>query len=330
MGKVPAPAIAGFNCPACGGYSPDKLLGRECTFRNQEFHLSACQGCNAWVWLPLQADTSFYEEAELPNYERRHRGEVFLRRRHELCLDQLRGMAPTTVLDVGCGEGGFLEKVQELGHGVVGVDIDAKSVEIARQRLGDSCVHLGSAEALFDQGVLRERSFGAATMCEVIEHVTSASAGLRAAACLLKPGGVLLGSVPNRHRLAADWMRQIDDADFPPHHYVWFDDVSMTRALERTGWIDISVAKFHQESRQKSAAYAMAIVRAGVRVKLDRPHERRPSGAHALRPGAESSRRQALCRARDILGLPLGLAFRTLGQPSGLFLRAVRPSRSSV
>ena len=45
------------------------------------------------------------------------------------------------LLDVGCGNGLFLEKMRNLGWEVVGVETDEKAVEVARKRFGLDIYH---------------------------------------------------------------------------------------------------------------------------------------------------------------------------------------------
>ena len=62
------------------------------------------------------------------------------------------GMA---VLDVGCGTGSHLEKYQEAGCTVYGIDMSPAMLQVAQQKLGDAAkLHLGDASAMpYEDGV---------------------------------------------------------------------------------------------------------------------------------------------------------------------------------
>ncbi len=46
-----------------------------------------------------------------------------------------RGGGSQSLLDVGCGNGRFLARAQSAGWNVMGIDIDAKAVEVARKKV---------------------------------------------------------------------------------------------------------------------------------------------------------------------------------------------------
>jgi SAM-dependent methyltransferase len=68
------------------------------------------------------------------------------------------------ILDIGCGAGRVMAYLQALGHDVVGIDIDAKLVELCRKR-GLTRVSVSSYEQLTDVGtfetlLLMDRNIG--------------------------------------------------------------------------------------------------------------------------------------------------------------------------
>jgi SAM-dependent methyltransferase len=81
-----------------------------------------------------------------------------------------RSVEPSTILEVGCGEGYMLEEMSRAGVGrdLLGVDISAPAVEDARARLGDRArVERRDARELAADG----RSFDLVMMLEVLEHI---------------------------------------------------------------------------------------------------------------------------------------------------------------
>jgi SAM-dependent methyltransferase len=95
------------------------------------------------------------------------------------------------ILDAGCGTGLNLRYLPE---GSVGIDINPRNVALCKQRLPDHVVIEGDVEHLpFADG-----SFGTVLCTEVIEHIPDPAAALAEYRRVLKPGGVLIGSVPAR------------------------------------------------------------------------------------------------------------------------------------
>lgn len=134
------------------------------------------------------------------------------------------------LLDVGCGNGGFLALAKQGGWQVEGVDFDADAVKTARAR-GLNVRH-GGIEILVDC----EASFDVITICHVIEHVYDPVGTLRQLHALLKPGGMLWLETPNlaslgSRRFGSDW-RGLE----PPRHLVLFNPSSLRQALATAGF----------------------------------------------------------------------------------------------
>lgn len=100
-------------------------------------------------------------------------------------------MSGAPILDAGCGTG---LNLRHLPPGSTGIDINPRNVELVQRRLPNHRVVQGDVEAMpFADG-----SFGTVLCTEVIEHIPDPSAALREFARVLRPGGVLIGSVPAR------------------------------------------------------------------------------------------------------------------------------------
>lgn len=100
------------------------------------------------------------------------------------------------VLDIGCRDGMLTATYCE-GNEVLGVDIDTKALETAKKNLGIETMHFD----LSGDWPLEANSFDVVVAGEVIEHVYFPNKVLDKAARVLKPEGVLLGTVPNAFTL---------------------------------------------------------------------------------------------------------------------------------
>ncbi len=104
----------------------------------------------------------------------------------------LDGIAPGRSLEVGCGDGRLLAKMQDRGWVVEGQDVDAQAVEQAR-RISGAQVYLGSLSDL----ALPAETYDVIVMNHVLEHVYDPTALVGDCRRLLKPGGLLVATTPN-------------------------------------------------------------------------------------------------------------------------------------
>ena len=155
------------------------------------------------------------------------------RRAYHRLLRQIVGWLkhpPSSVLDVGCGDGVLLECAHELGIQATGLEVSPQLVELVRKRLG--------AGAITDQPLseLPPESYEVVALINVIEHVRRPSEILRSVYRVLRPGGVIVIHTPNfgglPARLAGARWHQIE----PYAHFYYFDAHTLTQLLNKSGF----------------------------------------------------------------------------------------------
>ncbi|MCS6284995.1 MAG: class I SAM-dependent methyltransferase [Nitrospira sp.] len=148
--------------------------------------------------------------------------------RDELCPPFIDG---GTLLDVGCGAGGYLSAMQALGWKVLGVDLSPQAARIAHESYGVQ-VKVGTLETA---GV-PDRSMTMVTMVHAIEHVPDPISQLRQCHRVLQTGGRLVLTTPNysglMSRLFADHWMALD----PPRHLWLFTPDTLRACVERSGF----------------------------------------------------------------------------------------------
>jgi 2-polyprenyl-3-methyl-5-hydroxy-6-metoxy-1,4-benzoquinol methylase len=101
------------------------------------------------------------------------------------------------LLDVGCGEGTFLELAGKRGWDVQGTELSRFAADYASRAVGREIFCGELAEARF-----RDGEFDAVTLWHVLEHVTDPRLCLSEVRRILKPSGILIVAVPNVNDLA--------------------------------------------------------------------------------------------------------------------------------
>ncbi|HET9032269.1 MAG TPA: bifunctional 2-polyprenyl-6-hydroxyphenol methylase/3-demethylubiquinol 3-O-methyltransferase UbiG [Dokdonella sp.] len=103
------------------------------------------------------------------------------------------------VLDVGCGGGLLSEALARAGANVIGIDLAAAVLDVARLHLLESGLEVDYREVSVESLVGEMAGqFDVITCLEMLEHVPDPSSVIRACADLLKPGGRLFLSTLNR------------------------------------------------------------------------------------------------------------------------------------
>jgi 2-polyprenyl-3-methyl-5-hydroxy-6-metoxy-1,4-benzoquinol methylase len=135
------------------------------------------------------------------------------------------------LLDIGCGNGALLARLQNLGWQVEGIDVDAAAV--AQARLKGVSVRCGILE---DQHY-PENHFDVINLNHVIEHLHDPLSILRECHRILNPRGVLSIVTPNinslGHKKFHKWWRGLE----PPRHLYVFCPSSLQTMVCRAGFI---------------------------------------------------------------------------------------------
>lgn len=169
--------------------------------------LHECGSCGFRFFDPaLAGGGGFYEDLEKAGYYVTHRPEF------DFALQLGRQVKARTILDVGGGEGAFLDLAKAAGLQTLGVELNATAADICARK-GHKVIRKGlEAIAPADLG----GGVDMLTLFQVIEHVPDPLSFLHAAKRLVRSGGLLVVSVPNDHGLHR--FMPFDPANLPPHH----------------------------------------------------------------------------------------------------------------
>jgi 2-polyprenyl-3-methyl-5-hydroxy-6-metoxy-1,4-benzoquinol methylase len=139
------------------------------------------------------------------------------------------------LLEVGCGSGGMLKGLADLGWEVAGVDFDPVAVAACRSK--GLRVELGTLE---DQ-LYPRNSFDALVMSHVIEHVHDPVALLSECRRILAPGGKLSLTTPHLDALGHRLFRSSWFCLDPPRHLHLFSVKSLRAALREAGFTRVRI-----------------------------------------------------------------------------------------
>jgi SAM-dependent methyltransferase len=196
-----------------------------------------CRGCDV-IYKSEQVpglgagyETEYFQAGNSKYFRRWEHRVAKCRRQVEACL----ALAPRAknLLDVGCSAGYMIAAASSLNLDAVGLDYSAYVVEMCNKR-GLKAVHGSLTNLPFG-----DQSFDIVSLKAVLEHVPDPMAGLREAARVLAPGGVIFVVVPDGDYFKNTWVPRTG-RNFRPdargwQHHIYFRSPSFALACARTG-----------------------------------------------------------------------------------------------
>lgn len=141
------------------------------------------------------------------------------------------------ILDVGCSNGQFLYFAKKNGFGGVGVELNKRTAEMARENGFE--VYNGFLET----SPFVKKSFDIAYIGDVIEHVSEPQKFIETAKQFLKNDGIVVISTPNTDCLWSQltlgfyrWFRIPWAVVTPPHHLLQFGLGNLNLLLKNNGF----------------------------------------------------------------------------------------------
>ena len=231
----------------CGGHADEEVasfdLGADGFVR-----LLRCRSCGTATLFPQPSDAVLrrrYDAAYYGAGPRKFLGPLarlvgwFQAGRARLAAGYL--PARGVVLDVGCGDGGFLLQLRRRGHQVEGTERTSESALVPTA--AGLRVHVGDLLGLD----LPDGAYDLVTLWHVFEHLARPEATLQRIHRLLRPGGVVLLSMPN----ADSWQARLFGRHWfhhdPPRHLFAFGPRSLAALLGHTGFTAQRTSKFSLE-----------------------------------------------------------------------------------
>jgi SAM-dependent methyltransferase len=171
----------------------------------------------------LYAESTFDYDAEVGD----------IRATYSRYMDRLRALGgrQRTLLEVGCGNGFFLERALDSGYEEVrGVEPSAAAVAAASPRIQPHLVCDTMRPGLF-----RDDEFDAVCLFQVLDHVPDPGALLDACLQVLRPGGRLLCLNHNMDAVSARLLRERSPIIDIEHTYL-YGPATMTRLFRDHGY----------------------------------------------------------------------------------------------
>lgn len=216
-------------CSLCSG---ENIVLRHPHVRdNKELHVLECQDCGL-VFLNTfnHISEQFYEDSGMLSNDisfKQYRQQSFKddQRRANQLKEKIRGK---TVLDFGCGAGGFLNLIKENTSTVAGVELDKE----LNQQINSENIRCYSNIA----EIKGEYDF--ITLFHVLEHIVDPGNLLNELKQYLKPNGTMIIEVPNADDALLTLYENNKFADFTywSCHVFLYNSYTLKRVVEEAGY----------------------------------------------------------------------------------------------
>lgn len=185
--------------------------------------LYQCFDCNVQFWQPfgIAPDKEFYQESEMYEFVEKRSPAWY----HRQFLKN-QPLNAGRLLDVGFGQGEFLNAVKNLGLNLWGIDITERNVKMAKKNYNLQNIYAQSLNEFVKRKDIGK--FDVITAFELLEHLPDPAGFLDLAKGVLIPGGYLILSTPNLDRFG----RVKEDWDFPPNHLFRWNKNTLIKLLE--------------------------------------------------------------------------------------------------
>lgn len=206
-----------------------------------------CKGCSLVYVTPIP-EIKFIEEKHQKDYytpwlkeQRKKRIRMWRERLKTLnSLFTKKGK----LLDIGCGEGLFLELAKNNGWDVTGTEVSPFAVSYGKERLGLQILQGEIMNIRFP-----DKSFDVVTMWHVLEHTIDPIATLKEVRRIIKDDGVFILAIPNLNNILSQWVYRIAKGRkmhlFAPEdrelHLFHFTKETIKLALEKTGFKMVTI-----------------------------------------------------------------------------------------
>lgn len=125
-------------------------------------------------------------------------------------------LAGLDVLDIGCGGGILAEPLARLGGTVTAIDAAAEAIEVAMTHAEAAGLDIAYRQCAVERLAGEGARFDLVICMEVVEHVADVAQFLGGIAEILRPGGLLIFSTPNRTAMSygtlivgAEWVLRL-------------------------------------------------------------------------------------------------------------------------
>lgn len=232
-----------MKCPSC------EVNHIELLERVRNYDIYHCQNCDLDFPDPMESPSREWYEKNLANETAMVRPHVWgkwQKQIYNFFIEKER--LGRTLLDVGSGDGVFLNMAREKGYQVAGIEFNRILASGAARNFKLE-VYPMSLEDFHKQ--FPQKTFDIVTFFEVLEHMSNPDRFISTIKGHLNPSGYIALSIPNRERFRLSPTKRYPTWDFPPHHFTWWSANALRYFLTMRGFQIIELKKLKKQLQRQ-------------------------------------------------------------------------------
>ena len=234
-------------CTVCGSLKDNKFLFEKENDDRGVGSINICQ-CGTCQAVYLGRYNEFFDDelyAYYAKYTGKSKDQVYDSLTKKSYLQVLKLLEAygcgKSILDVGCGNGSFVDAALEQGYNIKGIELSQAAVDIAQG------FNLPVHKLDFFAGEIEDASLDVVTMFEVMEHLPQPVQFLQRAEQVVKPGGLIYLTTPNFQSLDRRVLGESWDV-FHREHLTYFTRATLINAVANNTNLEV----LHAEARNIS------------------------------------------------------------------------------
>jgi SAM-dependent methyltransferase len=225
-------------------------------------------------------------------------------------------IVPGTLLDIGCGDGGFIARAQARGFQVMGIDFDSNALAVADANYGLKSLFRGGLTDF--KNAFPHRKFDAITFFGVLEHLDDPSELLCNVRQMLNPAGHIAFTVPFRDRRPNFGFREWWDQ--PPFHLTRWSEVAVRKVLAHHGFLLTKLIKGRSQDDDVIDWLRGKVLKRGIVSGL----------VHQAQADQNKEKARCLMRRAVLLAKVAGFGYKVLAPAANLALFLMRATGKSM
>ncbi len=176
---------------------------------------------------------------------------ITMKRYEALCTSFQKFRKTNNILDIGCGDGHFLEIAKKNGWNVYGTEFTERAVEVCTKK------GITTFNGQLSSFQMEPDYFDVITSFEVLEHINNPHEDAEVIARLMRPGGVLYITTPNFNSLSRMVLGPKWNVIAYPEHLCYYEKKTLKKLFAGHGFdmlfansSGLSVDRFRRSSRE--------------------------------------------------------------------------------